>query len=78
MGVPLFEKQGPKTSPALYDNPFFVEYRHVIYGLKGLEFIRKVLKRGDAPLLEGRPYWRIYSSYMNKHLLILVFLKIVC
>ena len=37
-------------------------YRHVIHRWKaGLELNYKDLKRAGAPLLEVRPYWRIYG-----------------
>ena len=35
----------------VYDNPYFVEYRHVIYRWKAHELIFQILKGGV------RPYW---------------------
>ncbi len=52
-----------KCFPTVYDNPYFVEYRHVIYRCKALELILKILKKGGAALLGVRPYWRIYNTF---------------
>ena len=39
MDAPLFEKAELNSFPTVYDNPYFVEYRHVIYRWKALELI---------------------------------------
>ncbi len=55
MGAPLFENQGSRPFQR-YMDPYFVEYRHVIYHWKALELIVKVLKGGGVPLLENLRY----------------------
>ena len=65
-GCALKWKAGLKTFPTVYDNPCFVEYRHVIYRWKALELIFKVLKRGSAPLMGVLPYWRIYGMFKKR------------
>ncbi len=49
--------------PTVYDNPYFALYRHVIYRWKAFDLSLKDLNRVGAPLLEVRPYWRIYGSF---------------
>ncbi len=63
-GCALNWKAGLKTFPTVYENPYFVEYRHVIYRWKALELIFKILKKRGALLLGVRPYWRIYGIHV--------------
>ncbi len=51
--------------PTVYDNSYFLLYKHVIYRWKALDPNFKDLKGAGAPLLEVHPYWGIYGIREN-------------